>query len=53
MIVVRTLQAGEMGIFAAGVYLDTITFEPETPKFIEKIVVTDSPQIDMLLAGPL
>ncbi len=53
LIVVRTLQAGEMGIFAAGVYVDTITFEPETPKFIEKIVVTDSPQIDMLLAGPL
>ena len=53
LIVVRTLQAGEMGIFAAGAYLDTITFETGTPKFIEKVVVTDSPQIDMLLAGPL
>lgn len=52
-LVVRTLRSGEMEVFAAGKYLDKIVFEDDEPRFREKLVLTDSPRIDMLLAMPL
>lgn len=52
-IVVRTSQDGEMIVFAAGRYLDTIDLSGAAPKFQEKLVITDSSRIDVLIAMPL
>lgn len=52
-LVVRTLRSGEMEVFAAGKYLDRIVFADDQLRFREKLVLTDSPRIDMLLAMPL
>ncbi len=51
--VIRTLREGEMALFAAGKYLDTVSFDGPVPKFSEKLVLTDSTRIDVLLAAPL
>jgi anthranilate 1,2-dioxygenase small subunit len=51
--VVRTLHDGEMSLFAAGKYLDTVVFERSLPRFREKLVLTDSSRIDVLIAAPL
>ena len=52
-LVVRTMQDGGMILFAAGRYVDR-TVRTETGwKFVQKIVVLDSRQIDTLLAIPL
>ena len=53
VLVVRTSQDGEMIIFAAGKYVDTVVFENGQPMFKEKLVVTDSARIDVLIAMPL
>jgi anthranilate 1,2-dioxygenase small subunit len=52
-LVVRTMQEGDMTLFAAGCYLDQIRREGGSWKFARKDVVLDSRQIDTLLAIPL
>jgi anthranilate 1,2-dioxygenase small subunit len=51
--IVRTLQDGEMTIFAAGRTLDTVKREDGRWKFANKLVILDSRQIDTLLALPM
>lgn len=53
-LVVRTMRAGEMTLFAAGRYLDLL--RPDTNgelRFAERLVICDSPRFDTLLAIPL
>jgi anthranilate 1,2-dioxygenase small subunit len=52
-LVVRTMQDGEMTIFAAGRYVDRVRREAGSWKFAGKTVVLDSRQIDTLLAIPI
>lgn len=52
-LVVRTMQDGDMMVFAVGRYLDRVTHTDAGWKFARKIVVLDSRQIDTLLAIPL
>ena len=52
-LVVRTMQEGDMTLFAAGRYLDQVRREDGAWKFARKTVVLDSRQIDTLLAIPL
>ena len=52
-IVVRTMQEGDMTVFAAGRYLDHVKHEGGAWKFTRKTVVLDSRQIDTLLAIPI
>jgi len=51
--VIRTSNEGEMTLFAAGKYVDTVVFEGGAPKFREKLVLTDSTRIDVFIAAPL
>jgi anthranilate 1,2-dioxygenase small subunit len=51
--VIRTSNEGEMALFAAGKYVDTVVFEAGAPRFREKLVLTDSTRIDILIAAPL
>jgi anthranilate 1,2-dioxygenase small subunit len=52
-LVIRTMQEGDMTIFAAGRYVDRLVRADETWRFSRKEVVLDSHQIDTLLAIPL
>ena len=52
-LVVRTMQEGDMTIFAAGRYLDQIRRQGEAWRFARKTVILDSRQIDTLLAIPI
>ncbi len=52
-LVVRTMQEGDMTIFAAGHYVDRVSRVGESWKFAAKTVVLDSRQIDTLLAIPI
>jgi anthranilate 1,2-dioxygenase small subunit len=52
-IVVRTMQEGDMTLFAAGRYVDQVKHANGAWKFARKTVVLDSRQIDTLLAIPL
>jgi anthranilate 1,2-dioxygenase small subunit len=52
-LVVRTMQEGDMTLFAAGRYLDQVRRNDGTWKFARKTVVLDSRQIDTLLAIPI
>jgi anthranilate 1,2-dioxygenase small subunit/terephthalate 1,2-dioxygenase oxygenase component beta subunit len=53
-LVVRTMRDGRMDIFAAGRYLDRVTATTDGAlRFVERIVVCDSPRFDTLLAIPL
>lgn len=52
-LVVRTMRTGEMSLFAAGVYRDTVIVKDERLAFAERVVVCDSSRIDTLLALPL
>lgn len=53
-LVVRTMQDGEMTIFAAGRYVDRVVRPNGAPwAFARKEVVLDSRQIDTLLAIPI
>src|SRR5579872_5900134 len=49
-LVVRTMQDGEMTVFAAGRYLDRVVHREGGWKFARKLVVLDSRRIDTLLA---
>ncbi len=51
--VIRTMQNGDMEMFASGKYLDTIAVSGELPKLRKRIVVLDSRRIDILLVYPL
>jgi anthranilate 1,2-dioxygenase small subunit len=53
LLVIRTVQDGEMTIFAAGRYLDEVRRDDGVWKFARKTVILDSRQIDTLLAIPL
>ena len=52
-LVVRTMQEGDMILFAAGRYLDQVRRDDGIWKFARKTVVLDSRQIDTLLAIPI
>ena len=52
-LVIRTMQDGDMTIFAAGRYVDRLVRAGETWQFARKEVVLDSRQIDTLLAIPI
>ena len=52
-VVVRTMQEGDMILFAAGRYLDEVKRDNGSWKFTRKNVVLDSRQIDTLLAIPI
>ena len=52
-LVVRTMQEGDMILFAAGRYVDQVKLTDGVWKFARKDVVLDSRQIDTLLAIPL
>ncbi|HXC91035.1 MAG TPA: aromatic-ring-hydroxylating dioxygenase subunit beta [Stellaceae bacterium] len=52
-LVVRTMQDGDMTIFAAGHYVDRAVRDGAGWKFVRKEVVLDSRQVDTLLAIPL
>jgi len=52
-LVVRTMQDGDMTLFAAGRYIDRVVRADGGWKFARKDVVLDSRQIDTLLAIPL
>src|SRR5262245_19423151 len=52
--VVRIMHTGETTLFVTGRYDDRIQLDgPDAPRFVEKIVVLDSRQIDTLLAIPV
>ena len=51
--VVRTMQDGEMTVFAVGRYIDRVVRGPAGRLFARKDVVLDSRRIDTLLAIPL
>ena len=53
LVVIRTMQDGEMTLFAAGRYIDRLVRDGGGWKFARKEVVLDSRQIDTLLAMPL
>jgi anthranilate 1,2-dioxygenase small subunit len=52
-LVVRTMQEGDMTLFAAGRYVDRVLRAGDDWKFARKEVVLDSRQIDTLLAIPI
>ncbi len=52
-LVVRTMQEGDMTLFAAGRYIDQVRRDDGIWKFARKNVVLDSRQIDTLLAIPI
>ena len=52
-LVVRTMQEGDMTLFAAGRYVDRVARVGDDWKFARKEVVLDSRQIDTLLAIPM
>ena len=52
-LVVRTMQEGDMTLFAAGRYLDQVSLTDDGWKFARKDVILDSRRIDTLLAIPL
>jgi anthranilate 1,2-dioxygenase small subunit/terephthalate 1,2-dioxygenase oxygenase component beta subunit len=53
-LVIRTMREGQMDVFVAGVYLDTLRRdEAGAWRYAERIVVCDSQRYDTLLAIPL
>ncbi len=52
-LVVRTMQEGDMTLFAVGRYVDQVVRDSTGWKFCRKEVVLDSRHIDTLLAIPL
>jgi anthranilate 1,2-dioxygenase small subunit len=52
-LVIRTMQNGDMSVFATGVYQDRIIFEGDDTLLAERIVICDSQKFDTLLAIPL
>jgi anthranilate 1,2-dioxygenase small subunit len=50
---VRIMHDGETSLFATGRYLDRIDVSRQPFRFIERLVILDSPKIDTLLVIPL
>lgn len=51
--IARIMHSGETTLFATGRYLDRIDVSAEPYRFVERLVVLDSPRIDTLLVIPL
>ncbi|KGT79669.1 hypothetical protein MA20_11870 [Bradyrhizobium japonicum] len=51
--VIRIMEAGRMDLYATGKYLDIIQEEGGSLKFMERVVVLDSRNVDILLVVPL
>ena len=51
--VARIMHSGDTSLFATGRYLDRIDISRAPYRFIERLVVLDSPKIDTLLVIPL
>jgi len=51
--VARIMHSGETTLFATGRYLDRIDIAKQPYRFIERLVILDSPKIDTLLVIPL
>lgn len=51
--VTRTMENGQMDLFAVGKYLDRIDVSGAAPRFAERLVVIESRRIDVLLCYPL
>lgn len=51
--VVRTMQDGRMALFAAGQYFDRISDQGENILFLERTVVLESRNVDVLIVMPL
>jgi anthranilate 1,2-dioxygenase small subunit len=51
--IVRIMEDGRMDLFATGKYLDEIVMDGGVAKFRERIVVLDSPIVDILIVMPL
>jgi len=51
--VVRIMHTGDTDLFATGEYRDRIAVGGESPRFVERVVITDSQKVDTLLAIPL
>ena len=51
--VTRTMEHGQMDLFAVGKYLDVIDASGDAPVFRDRLVVIESRQIDVLLCYPL
>jgi anthranilate 1,2-dioxygenase small subunit len=51
--VTRIMHNGETSLFATGRYLDRIDVSQTPYRFIERLVILDSPKIDTLLVIPL
>lgn len=51
--VIRTMQEGQMVIFSAGKYVDTVAIVSGAAKFKERIVIADSHRIDTLIVIPI
>ena len=52
-VVVRTMQEGEMSLFASGKYIDDINVTGRLPKFKSRIGVCDSVRVHTLVVIPL
>ena len=52
-VVIRTMSAGDMSVFACGRYLDRIVERNSGLAFAERLVVLDSRRIDTLLVIPI
>jgi anthranilate 1,2-dioxygenase small subunit len=50
---VRIMHDGETSLFATGRYLDRIDVTRQPFRFVERLVILDSPKIDTLLVIPL
>jgi 3-phenylpropionate/cinnamic acid dioxygenase small subunit len=50
---VRIMHDGETSLFATGRYLDRIDASRQPFRFLERLVILDSPKIDTLLVIPL
>jgi anthranilate 1,2-dioxygenase small subunit len=51
--VTRTMQDGQMDLFAVGKYLDTFVEQDGELKFSERLVIIESRRIDVLLVFPI
>jgi anthranilate 1,2-dioxygenase small subunit len=51
--IVRIMEDGRADLFATGKYLDEIVVDGGVAKFRERIVVLDSPIVDILIVMPL
>jgi 3-phenylpropionate/cinnamic acid dioxygenase small subunit len=52
-LVIRIMHDGASGVFATGVYLDTVRMAGDDLKFASRVAVCDSSHIDTLMALPL